>query len=55
MGVIADMIAADRSVEIARNLLMTGADVEYVQKMTYLDEATVLELRDEIAREETQI
>ena len=49
MGVIADMIATDKAVEIARNLLKKGLDVELVSEATGLDESTILELRDEAA------
>jgi len=49
MGVIADMIATDKAVEIARNLLKKGLDVELISEATGLDESTILELRDEAA------
>ena len=47
MGVIAEMIANDKAVEIAKNLLRKGFSVSDISETTGLDEATVLSLQTE--------
>ena len=48
MGIIAEWIANDKAVEIARNLLKEGLGVDLVTKATSLDKNTVLNLQAEL-------
>ena len=48
MGVIAEMIANDKAIDIAKNMLRKGSTVEFVSETTGLDEPTVLNLQSEL-------
>ena len=47
MGVIAEMIAEDKALEIARKLLMRGISVEAISEDTGLSETTIRDLQTE--------
>jgi len=49
MGVIAEMIANDKAVDIAKNMLKEGLAISVVSKTTGLDEPTVLDLQAELS------
>jgi hypothetical protein len=48
MGIINQMIANDKAVEIAKNMLRKGSSVEFVLETTGLDESTVVNLQAEM-------
>ena len=49
MGIINQMIANDKAIEIAKNMLRKGYPVDAISEMTGLDEPTVLNLQAELA------
>lgn len=49
MGVIAEMIANDKAIAIAKNMLREGSSIEFVLKTTGLDEPTILGLQSELS------
>jgi len=48
MGIINEMIANDKAIDIAKNMLREGATVAFVSKTTGLDESTVTKLKSEV-------
>lgn len=48
MGLINQMIANDKVIEIAKNMLREGSPIAFVSKTTGLDESTVLNLQTEL-------
>ena len=50
MGLINQMIARDRDIELAKNLLRENLSVEFVSRVTGLDESTVSDLKIEMEK-----
>jgi uncharacterized protein YerC len=48
VGTIAEMIATDKTIEIAKNMLKEGYPVKSIHKVTGLDEATIHNLQKEV-------
>jgi hypothetical protein len=48
MGAITEMIRTDERLEIARNALKEGSTIEFIQKITGLDESAIRDLQAEI-------
>jgi len=49
MGIIAEMIAHDRDIEIAKNMLRDGMGISAISRYTGLDEETIRNLQLETA------
>ena len=47
MGIINEMIANDKAVEIAKNMLKEGYPIKSIQKVTGIDEAIIRNLQAE--------